>query len=142
MTSSKLSTGALIAAGAGLVLFLSLFVDWVGDFSAWRLFDVVDIVLAVLGLVPVALAAARISGTAINLPVDAGRLVLVFGIIATTIVATFVLEGDELKFGIFLSLIAGVGPIYGGTQMSREGTVAPAAPAAPTTPQAGPPPTL
>ncbi len=36
-------------------------------------------------------------------------------------VATFVLEGEEKKFGIFLALIATIAIIVGGTQLARGG---------------------
>ena len=119
MDTSKLSTGELIAAGAGAVLFISLFLDWIAGTSAFQIFDVVDIILALCALVPVALVVARLSGNTLRLPVDTGRLIVVLGIVATTVAWTFVLESDELDFGIFLSLLAAIALIYGGVVISR-----------------------
>ena len=135
MDTSRLSTGELITGGAGLVLFISLFIDWISGTTAWQIFDVVDLVLAVCALVPVALVAARLAGRAVRLPVDPGRLVVVLGIVATTVAWTFVLESDDLEVGIFLSLLSAIALIYGGTQLGR--TVSPARAA----PPAQPPPT-
>ena len=134
MNTQRLTTGELIAGGAGLVLFISLFLDWISIGSPWELFDVVDIVLAIIALVPVVIVGAGMAGRRLNLPVAPDRLVLILGIIATTIVATFLLEGDDLKFGIFLSLLASAGLVYGGTQMGAGDR-----PVAPTT-ATGPPP--
>ena len=117
MNTQRLTTGQLIAGGAGLLLFISLFINWFFRASAWELFDVVDIVLAICALVPIVLAGAALGGRGLQLPVAADRLVLILGIVATSIVGAFLLEGDELKFGIFLALIASVGLIYAGTQM-------------------------
>ena len=134
MNTTKLSTGELIVGGAGLVLFISLFLDWIAGTSAWQIFDVTDIVLALCALVPVALVAARLAGRAVRLPVDEGRLVVILGIVATTVAWTFVLESEGLDFGIFLSLLSALALIYGGTQLGRTVTPAPATPTRPTPP--------
>ena len=127
MDTTKLSTGELVTGGAGLVLFISLFLDWIAGTSAWQIFDVMDFVLALCALVPVALVGARLAGRGVRLPVDEGRLVVILGIVATTITWTFVLESDRLEFGIFLSLLSALALIYGGTQLGRAVTPAPRA---------------
>ena len=139
MDTSRLTTGELITGGAGVVLFISLFLDWIAGTTAWSIFDVTDIVLALCALVPVGLVVARATGNPLRLPFDDGRLVVVLGIIATTVSWTFVLESDRLEFGIFLSLLSALVLIYGGTQLGRR-TVTPASAAPssspPTTPVA------
>ncbi len=45
----------LIAAGGGLLLFISLFMDWFEGVSAWKIFDVTDVVLALIALIVIAI---------------------------------------------------------------------------------------
>ena len=129
----------LIAAGGGLLLFISLFLDWFDVLgSAWEFMDIVDVLLALLALTAVAIGAMLATGTAVNLPRTPGSIVTTAGIVAFTIVATFILEGDEQKFGIFLGLIGAIAMIVGGTQLARDG--APVAPRTRTAEPPGPPP--
>ena len=111
----------LIAAGAGLVLFISLFLGWSegldDSVSAWENFDIIDIVLALLGLISVGIGAMLATGNQVNLPRTPGSIVTTVGIVAFSIVATFVLEGEDLKFGIYLALLATIGIIVGGMQL-------------------------
>ena len=117
----------LIAAGGGLLLFISLFLDWFDVLgSAWEFMDIVDVLLALLALTAVAIGAMLATGSAVNLPRTPGSIVTTAGIVAFTVVATFVLEGDEHSFGIFLALIGAIAMIVGGAQLA-------AAPAAPRT---------
>ena len=112
----------LIAAGGGLLLFIALFLDWFDVLgSAWEFMDIVDIVLALLALTAIAIGAMLATGNAVNLPRTPGSIVTTAGIVAFTAVATFILEGDEQKFGIFLALIGTIGMIVGGAQMARDG---------------------
>jgi hypothetical protein len=132
------NNGPLIAAGGGLLLFISLFLDWFDILgSAWEFMDIVDILLALLALTAIAIGAMLATGNAANLPRTPSSIVTTAGIVAFTILATFILEGDEHKFGIFLGLIGTIAMIVGGTQLG-------AAPAAPRTrvqePPAPPPP--
>jgi hypothetical protein len=46
----RLDAGGLLAALGGLVLLVSLFLDWYPAGSAWTLFELVDIVLAALAV--------------------------------------------------------------------------------------------
>ncbi len=110
----------LIAAGGGLLLFISLFLDWFDVLgSAWEFMDIVDILLALLALTAVAIGAMLATGNAANLPRSPSEIVTMAGVVAFTIVATFILEGDEHKFGIFLSLIGAIAMIVGGVQLAR-----------------------
>jgi hypothetical protein len=135
----------LIAAGGGLLLFISLFIDWFDVLgSAWEFMDIVDVVLAVLALICVGIGAMLATGNTTNLPSSPGGIVTTSGVIAFSIVATFILEGDDQKFGIFLALIGTIAMIVGGMQLARAG-VAPARrtrraepPPPPSPPPAGP----
>jgi drug/metabolite transporter (DMT)-like permease len=136
------NNGPLIAAGGGVLLFISLFLDWFEGTSAFKLFDIVDIILALLALTAIAIGAMLATGNTTNLPAAPGAIVTTAAIIAFTIVATFVLEGDDHKFGIFLSLIGTIAMVVGGMQLAAGG--APTEPrtrvAEPTSPPPPPPP--
>jgi drug/metabolite transporter (DMT)-like permease len=137
------NNGPLIAAGGGALLFISLFLDWFEGTSAFKLFDIVDIILALLALTAIAIGAMLATGNTTNLPAAPGAIVTTAAIVAFTIVATFVLEGDDHKFGIFLSLIGTIAMVVGGMQLAAGGG-APTEPrtrvAEPTSPPPPPPP--
>jgi hypothetical protein len=61
------------------------------------------------------------------------------GIIAFSIVATFILEGDDQKFGVFLALVGTIAMIVGGMQLAR-GVTAPTRPSRSEPPAPPPPP--
>ena len=115
----------LIAAGGGLLLFISLFLKWVFDQSAWETFDLVDIVLAVIGLIALAIGAMLATGNTTNLPSSPSGIVTTAGLISFSIVAAFILEGDELGFGIFLGLVGTLGILVGGMQLAQVGAPPP-----------------
>jgi hypothetical protein len=50
----RIDAGAVVAAGGALLLLVSLFLDWYGDggegYSAWTLFEVIDLALAAVAL--------------------------------------------------------------------------------------------
>lgn len=117
------NNGPLIAAGGGLLLFISEFLDWFdGLGSAWEFMDIVDVILAVLALLAVGIGAMLATGNTASLPSSPGGIVTTSGIIAFSVVATFVLEGDDQKFGIFLALVGTIAMIVGGMQLASAGT--------------------
>jgi hypothetical protein len=123
----------LIAAGGGLLLFISLFLSWIADASFWELYDIVDVLFALMALLAIAVGVGLYTGNPINLPGGAGPAVYTAGLIAFSITAFHLLEGDERKIGIFIALIGSIGMIVGGLQLGR------AAPAPPRTRVAEPP---
>jgi TRAP-type uncharacterized transport system fused permease subunit len=112
MNASKVGPGELIAGVGGLALFLFLFLDWFGPVSAWEGFDVVDILLAAIGLGAAGLAAARAAGVQLGLPGGSGAATALAGFAAAVIALTFLLEGEERKIGIWLALVASLGITY------------------------------
>src|SRR5436309_5413990 len=57
----RLETGSLVAALGGLLLLVSLFLDWFGPgLSAWDAFEVWDLVLAGLGIAVMLVAAGEL----------------------------------------------------------------------------------
>ena len=132
----------LIAAGGGLLLLISLFLSWGGDFSAFESFDIADILLALIALLAIAVGVGAFTGNAINPPGGPGPAVYTAGLIAFAIVAFLVLEGEDQQFGLWLALIGTIAMIVGGLQLSRgAGATAPRARAASDAPtQTAPPP--
>ena len=46
----RFPAGPVVAALGGLLLLVSLFLDWFDDFTAWTIFEVLDLVLAAIAL--------------------------------------------------------------------------------------------
>ena len=81
------NNGPLIAAGGGLLLFISEFLDWFDVLgSAWEFMDIVDVVLAVLALIAIGIGAMLATGNTANLPSSPSGIVTTSGIIAFSIV--------------------------------------------------------
>lgn len=119
MDRNRLSTGDLIAGAGAIGLFLFLFLDWFEPASAWELFDIIDILLAAIAIAVIVLVVTRAMGNDINVPGGRATAITVLGFAATMIVLTFVLEGEERKIGVWLSLLAALAITYGGWQALR-----------------------
>lgn len=104
--ASKLSVGEAVAAGAGLFLLASMFLDWfqeaptctladIARLDAWAAFGGLDVLLALAALVPIAHAAMR-STVERGLPLIG---LAVSGAIALVLIAAGVLSmlGDEVR---------------------------------------------
>lgn len=133
---ARANNGPLIAAGGGLLLFIALFLSWFGGTSPWEQWDLLDIVLALIGLAAAAIAGSIAMGNPLTVPGGAGNTIYTAGVFAFAIVAFVVLEGEDLDFGVFLALIATIAMIVGALQLGR----GPAAPSQPRTRVAEPPP--
>ncbi|HEV2772307.1 MAG TPA: hypothetical protein VGV57_05695 [Thermoleophilaceae bacterium] len=114
MDLRRVSLGERIAAGSGILVFVSLFVDWFEERSAWELFAVVHVLLALLAFSAVALPVARAAGTRFPTPSAPRSLLAQVGVVALTITLSFLLEGSEPGTGIWLCLLAALGILYGG----------------------------
>jgi hypothetical protein len=133
----RVTTGELIAGASGLLLFLFLFLDWFGPFNAWESFDLMDILLALIGLATAGVVGARAAGAQITLPGGRGVIMALAGFAAEIMILTFLIEGEERKIGLWLGLFAAMGITYGAWTAMRE---RPAVPPATPTPTPGPPP--
>ena len=129
----------LIAAGGGLLLFISLFLSWFGEGSAWEWFDFSDIVLALIALLAIAIGASIATGNALNVPGGPAGALTTAGLIAVGMVATWVFEGEERKFGLFVALIGVIAIVVGALQLGR-GTTASATPSTRAADPSPPPP--
>ena len=123
----------LIAAGGGVLLFISLFLKWFGaegfdqTVTGWEVFSLMDIVLAAIAVMVAGIGGMLATGNTTNLPAAPGAIVTTAGLIAFGIVVANALdpfEGIDAKFGVWLALIATLLIIFGGMQLGR----APAAP--------------
>lgn len=146
MDTSRISFGEMVAGVAGVLLFVSLFMDWVdSDFasaSGWESLDVVDILLAAIALSAVGLVLMRASGATLNLPAPPGLIVAADGAIATIIVLTLILETDDRGMGLFLAFLTSLALAYGGYTSMRErasGAAPPRRPAPPPPASESPP---
>src|SRR3954454_14401470 len=117
-TPRRLSYSAIAAGVGGLVLIISLFLNWfsAGGFSqtGWESLKFADIVLFLLGLLAIAYAAIELTGTAVRMPVRRDRALTVIGIIATTLTLDFLIEGSNQAFGLVLATIAAIAILAGG----------------------------
>lgn len=123
MKATRSNLPHLIAAVGGAVLVITLFLSWIsiGDASAsgWETFDFVDIVLLVIGIGAAAVGAAYATGASLPVSWLTPDLLKWFGVIATTIVLTYIVEGDNLAFGAFLALLAALAILAGGVLSER-----------------------
>lgn len=131
--AEKTTTGRLVAAIGGIVLIISLFLNWYGadfdgiggefgaaagqfaeslnvdtSFSGWQSLDFGDIVFFVIGVLAIAPAAFDIFDLEIELPFDIGLVALVGGGISVLwIIWRFIdkPDGISVEFGLFVGLL-------------------------------------
>jgi hypothetical protein len=95
----RLRDGDVIAGAAGIALLASLFLDWYGpasvfgaldriDFgtNAWESFSVLDVVLALLALVPFALVWAQATRDSPALPIAFSAFATLAGLLAALLI--------------------------------------------------------
>jgi hypothetical protein len=136
--TTRVRFGEMIAAGSGLVLFLSLFLEWYsvdirgfgGDLptvTGWRALGFIDILLFLIAAIAVALAVMKaLNVMPRSMPASPGMIVLALGIVAVILVLFRIISipdegaGDipgvdvGRSFGIFLALLAAAGVTLGG----------------------------
>jgi hypothetical protein len=122
--------GLLIAGGAAIILFVSLFLDWIGPASGWQAFRLVDIVLFLLAVAVAALVGAEVAGAQLDVPLGIAWLTAAAGAIATIITLAFLLENRDISFGNILAVLASAAIAYGGWTSAQERGRRPARPAA------------
>ena len=122
MDTNRLSPGDLIAGAGGLGLFLFLFLDWIVESSAWKIFDFTDILLALIAVVVIVLVATRAMGNEINVPGGRATVIALLGFGASMIVLTWLFEGEERGIGLWLSLLAAFAITFGGWQALKDHT--------------------
>ena len=125
----------MIAAGGGLLLIISLFLNWYKvsaegalvdisvSASGWDALGFIDILLFVIGIGAIALAALRAFGMSDRVPIPTGFALLILGGIATLLVIFRLLvipdadvDGIDIgrSIGVFVALIAALATLVGG----------------------------
>src|SRR3954447_11048248 len=147
MDMTRLRQGDQIAAGAGIALFIIMFLTWFtidgipegapvsGDLSAWDAFDFIDIILLITVIVAVGAAALRASGNELNLPIPTSTLTAGLGGLSVLLILFRIIStpswgfggfgslDTSVSYGVILGLIAAAGITFGGwTAMQEEGT--------------------
>jgi hypothetical protein len=118
LSNPRAHLGQIIMAAGGALLFISTFLSWGGDASAWESFSFLDIVIAFGALATAALAVAHITGSAEKIPPALrGDLPNWVGLIPATLAAGILLEAifgpGELDFGGWIALLASLAIIAG-----------------------------
>ena len=112
MPTREIEAGPMLAAGGGVILVVSLFLDWFDEFTAWTTFEALDLVLAALGLA--ALVALALPD---RVPV---RAVPVIGVTAFVVVVSQLLNHPPVgidrstELGAWLGLGASIAMLLGG----------------------------
>src|SRR3954464_9227105 len=128
----------MIAAASGVVLFISLFLEWYSvsaknafasisrGGSGWEALSGIDILLFLISLVVVGIALAKAANVVPRLPVTTGFITLVLGGIALLLVLYRIISVPDVgtfpgvsldvsrSFGIFVAFIAAAGVTVGG----------------------------
>lgn len=144
MDVSKLSRGQRIAAGAGVLLFIDLFLDWYSantdlidaKVNAWDVFSWVDLVCAATAIVAVLIAVQAMG--MVNIPAPLSTILLPLAGLATLLVLYRLINQPGAnglinnEFGAYLGLVLAAATTWGALQMQGEApaTSRPAAPPA------------
>jgi hypothetical protein len=133
MDLRRLRAGEWIAAVSGAVLFASLFLPWYeagdADASAWEALAAIDIALALVAAIGVALLPITASQRVPAVPIAFSALVSLVGLIGTVLVLVRVADlpdgADGRGWALWLGLIAALGVAAGGTIAMRDERLSP-----------------
>jgi hypothetical protein len=142
METSRLTSGDISAGVGGIVLLVSLWLNWYGvsvnvaGFSAsssgsgWEVLSQIDIILFLISIVAIGLVAAKAAG-AVPADVPVPVVLIALGGLAVLLVLFRIIDTpapsdlpDEVdvsrKIGIFIALIGAAGIAYGGWRSNIE----------------------
>jgi carbon starvation protein CstA len=126
MRIGRLRDGEWIAGVGGLALLASLFLGWYSGASAWQAFSVLDVVLALLALVPLALVVLQATRESPSLPVAFSVLTTLAGALATLLILYRILNQPgpndrvAVELGAWIGLAAAAIAAVGGWRSLRE----------------------
>ena len=121
----RVRAGELVAGAAGVVLLASMFLSWYSvsgrddSLTAWAAFSVVDVLLAVVALLGVALALSEVVGRGPALPVALGVITTTLALAGTLLLAYRILNQPgpndliSVEAGAYVGLLAGLGVFLG-----------------------------
>lgn len=122
----RLRAGDWIAGAGGLALLAAMFLSWYSGASAWQAFSVLDVVLALIALVPLALVVLQATRTSPSLPVALSVLTTVAGALATLLILYRIVnqpgpnDAVEVEPGAWIGLAAAVATTAGGWRSMRD----------------------
>ena len=128
----RLRTPDLVAAAGGVALLAAMFLHWYGlglpggpEVTAWQAFSVLDVVLALLALVPFVLVFMQATRASAALPVLFSVLTTVAGVIAALLILYRIANQPgpndvvEVQSGAWLAFLAAVVVTVGGWASMR-----------------------
>jgi hypothetical protein len=121
----RLRAGEWIAGAGGIALLASMFLDWYSGASAWQAFSVLDVVLAMLALVPLGLVATQATRDSPSLPVALSVLTTVAGMLAVLLILYRILnqpgpnDAADVELGAWAGFAAAVAAATGGWRSMR-----------------------
>jgi hypothetical protein len=122
----RVRSGDYVAGAAGAVLLLSTFLEWYtvrgreDGLSAWEAFSVVDVLVALVALLGIALALVQVVGRGPALPVAIGVITATLALAATLLVLYRIVNqpGPNDAMGVgpgaWLGLVSCLGVFLGG----------------------------
>jgi heme A synthase len=122
----RVRAGELVAGGAGLVLLAAMFLNWYSirgrddSLTAWSAFSVVDILLAVVALLGIALAVSEVVGRGPSLPVALAVITTTLALAGTLLLAYRIVNQPgpndvvEVEAGAWLGFVAAIVIASGG----------------------------
>jgi hypothetical protein len=119
MDLRRLRVGEWIVGAAGLLLLVSLFLDWYGDPSrtGWEAFTVLDVILALVALAAMSVPVVTATHGVPALPLAVEALTALLGLVALLLVVIRVLnlpgDADGRELGLWLGLVATLGVFAG-----------------------------
>ncbi len=128
MDTSRMSQGQMIAAGSAVLLFIFMFLPFVGDgtsFSLWESFNTFDIYLLITVLVAIAAALTGAGGQVLPGITLNGAAALLGGVGTVLMLWLLIFDWFDIgsrQVGAFLVLIAVAGVAFGGWSAAQQDT--------------------
>ena len=125
----RLRDGEWIAGAGGVALLAAMFLHWYGagpfELTAWQAFDVLDVVLALLALVPLGLVVTQATRRSPSIPVAFSVLSTLAGLLAALLILYRIVNQPgpndlvEVQAGAWLGFVAAVVVAAGGWRSMR-----------------------
>ena len=121
----RVRVGEIVAGAAGVVLLAAMFLSWYSvsgrddSLTAWDAFSVVDILLALVALLGIALALSETIGRGPALPVALGVVTTTLALAGTLLLAYRILNQPGpndligVQLGAYVGLVASLGVFLG-----------------------------
>jgi hypothetical protein len=139
----RVRAGDIVTGAAAVLLLASMFMEWysVGSredgLSAWAAFNFVDLLLALVALLGIALALSQVVGRGPALPVALGVITTTLGLAASLLLLYRILnqpgpnDAIDVSYGAYLGLLATLGVFLGAWLSLSDERPRPADPAPP-----------